>query len=68
MLFILNIFGWENEYLFDNISHICVQKIWNKRFIDFSNNTFPIGTSYLIIPGEFDLLIKILNLNHPFKM
>ena len=68
MLFILNIFGWENEYLVDDISHICVQKIWNKCFIDFSNNTFPIETSYLIIAGEFDLSIKIFTLNDPFKM
>ena len=24
VLFILNMFSWENEYVFDNISHICV--------------------------------------------
>ena len=61
MLFFVRVICWNTEYILGHISR-------QKTYIQFLNNTFPIGiviiTYKVIIYGKFDLFIKILNFNN----
>ena len=53
LLFFVFVFCWNNEYILDNISRICVQKVQIK---NFSDNTFPIRTCIInLFPNTWEI-------------
>ena len=65
-LFFVYFCCWNNEYILDNISRIWVQKVSKKLTLTFLLTHFQLTRvpwTYFVIYWEFDLFIKMLNLN-----